>query len=146
VFSIQLQTPRGSKYPVHRLQTIIHSIMSARIVFHVVGTTSKDISRAESSLEAAITQYYLTTHIEMESIVVSPPAPDPTKGDVEGLNGGMSRSKGEVAGSSSWKQCPGGGGGTGCDGHGGDLIQELPRIPPRNNVERVPSSLHNIDP
>lgn len=54
-----------------QLQTIIHSIMSARIVFHVVETTSKDITRAESSLVA--TQSCLTTHIEMEEIVTSPP-------------------------------------------------------------------------
>lgn len=47
--------------------------MSARIVFHVVETTSKDISRAESSLEAATVQWYLTSHIEMEGVVVSPP-------------------------------------------------------------------------
>ena len=54
-----------------RLQTVIHSIMSARIVFHVVNTTSKDISHAESALEALRTQYYLSTQIEMESVVVS---------------------------------------------------------------------------
>ena len=46
--------------------------MSARIVFHVVETTSKDISRAESSLEAATTRCYLTSYIEMEAVVVSP--------------------------------------------------------------------------
>lgn len=54
-----------------RLQTIIHSIMSARIVFHVVETTSKDITRAESSL--IMTQCCLTTHIEMEEVEISPP-------------------------------------------------------------------------
>ena len=54
-----------------RLQTIVHSIMSARIVFHVVNTTSKDIGHAGSSLEATGTQYYLSTQIEMESVVVS---------------------------------------------------------------------------
>jgi len=51
-----------------QLQTIVHSIMSARIVFHVVETTSKDISRAESSLEAVTTLCYLTAHIEMEGL------------------------------------------------------------------------------
>lgn len=56
-----------------QLQTIAHSIMSARIVFHIVETTSKDFTRAESSLEAVVTQY-LTTHIEMENVVVSPPS------------------------------------------------------------------------
>jgi hypothetical protein len=55
----------------HRLQTVILSIMSARIVFHVVEMTPKDISHAESSLEA---QGCLTTHIEMEGVVVSPSA------------------------------------------------------------------------
>lgn len=58
---------------IRRLQTIVHSIMSARIVFHVVNTTSKDISHAESSLEAARTQYYLSTQIELESVVMSGP-------------------------------------------------------------------------
>jgi len=53
-----------------QLQTIVHSIISTRIVLHVVNTTSKDISHAESSLEAARTQYHLSTQIEMESVVV----------------------------------------------------------------------------
>jgi hypothetical protein len=48
------------------LQTIIHSIMSARITFNAVETT-----RAESS--AVITQCSLTTHIEMEDMEMSPP-------------------------------------------------------------------------
>jgi hypothetical protein len=56
--------------------------MSARIVFHVVEMTSKDITRAESSLEEAATQWYLTSHIEMEGVVVSPPPPDnPEQGE-----------------------------------------------------------------
>ncbi|KAF9649528.1 hypothetical protein BDM02DRAFT_3113544 [Thelephora ganbajun] len=49
-----------------QLQTIAHSTMSARIIFHVVNTTSKDISNAELSLEVGKTQYYSTTHIEMK--------------------------------------------------------------------------------
>jgi len=47
--------------------------MSARIVFHVVNTMSKDIGHAESSLEATRTQYYLSTQIEMEGMAVSEP-------------------------------------------------------------------------
>ena len=101
--------------------------MSARIVFHVVETTSKDFSRAESSLEEAISQYYLTTHIEMESIVIPPPAPDPTEGVAEGSKDGMGGSK--VVDVSSRKPCPGSGDSAGCDGLGRDLIQEVPRTP-----------------
>ena len=48
--------------------------MSARIMFHVVETTSKDIVHAEWSLEEGMTQFCLTTHIEMEGVVVSPPS------------------------------------------------------------------------
>jgi hypothetical protein len=44
--------------------------MSARIVFHVANTTSRDISHAESSLEEVRTQFYLSTQIEMGSVVV----------------------------------------------------------------------------
>lgn len=43
--------------------------MSARIVFHVVNTTSKDIGRAESSLQTVRTQYDLSTQIELGSVV-----------------------------------------------------------------------------
>lgn len=64
---------RLNGFPIRRLQTIVHSIMSARILFHVMETTFKDISHAESSLEAVTTQCHLTSHIEMESVTVSPP-------------------------------------------------------------------------
>ena len=57
-----------------RLQTIVHSIMSARVVLHVVNTTSKDIGHVESSLESARTQYRLSTQIQMEGVVVSAPS------------------------------------------------------------------------
>jgi hypothetical protein len=50
---------------------VILSIMSSRVVFHVAEMASKDISHAESSLEP---QNCLTTHIEMEGVVVSPGA------------------------------------------------------------------------
>lgn len=73
--SLSLSSTQGLQNltgPIRRLQTIIHSIMAGRIVFHVVETTSKDISLAELSLEAALSQCCLTTHIEMEDVAVPP--------------------------------------------------------------------------
>lgn len=61
-FIVQVSSPQ-LRQGGSQLQAIIHSVMSARIVFHVVETTSKDITQAESSLEAI-----MTTHIEMESV------------------------------------------------------------------------------
>ena len=65
--------------------------MSARIVFHVVNTTCKDICHAESSLEAVRTQYYLSTQIEMENVVVSAPG-NRQPADVEISNGNIGSS------------------------------------------------------